>query len=77
MYVINDFNGEEVVEIFCCENKKCKKIINRRLALNKVIKKKGGEQNVKLKNRDAHFNNWIETKIIVIKNELFCATIYQ
>ena len=25
MYVINDLNGEEAVEIFCCENKKCKK----------------------------------------------------
>ena len=78
MYVINDFNGEEVVEKFCWEYKKCKKKkINRRLALNKVIKKKGGKQNVKLKNRDVHFNSWIETKIIVIKNELVCATIYR
>ena len=54
-----------------------KKKINRRLALNKVIKKKGGKQNLKLKNRDVHFNSWIETKIIVIKNELVCATIYR
>ena len=54
-----------------------KKKINRRLALNKVIKKKGGKQNVKLKNRDVHFNSWIETKIIKIKNELVCATIYR
>ena len=77
MYVINDLNGEEAVEIFCCENKKCKKKIDRRLALNKVIKKKGGKQNAKLKNCDAYFNSWIETKIIAMQNELFCATIYR
>ena len=53
------------------------KKIDRRLALNKVIKKKGGKQNVKLKNCDAYFNSWIETKIIAIQNELFCATIYR
>ena len=67
----------KLLKHFAVNIRNAKKKINRRLALNKVIKKKGGKQNVKLKNRDVHFNSWIETKIIVIKNELVCATIYR
>ena len=67
----------KLLKYFAVNIRNAKKKINRRLALNKVIKKKGGKQNVKLKNRDVHFNSWIETKIIVIKNELVCATIYR
>ena len=48
MYVINDLNGEEIVERFC--KKKCQEKINQSLELKKVIKKKGDKQNVKLKN---------------------------
>ena len=39
--------------------------------LKKLIKKKGDQQNVKLKDRDDYSNRWIETKVLAIQNELF------
>ena len=39
--------------------------------LKKLIKKKGDQQNVKLKDRDDYSNSWIETKVLAIQNELF------
>ena len=39
--------------------------------LKKLIKNKGDQQNVKLKDRDDYSNSWIETKVLAIQNELF------
>ena len=59
-YVINDLNGEEIIETFY--EKELHKIDQQEFRIEKVIKKKGNKLYVKGKGYDNSFNSWIDKK---------------
>ena len=62
-YVINDLNGEEIIETFY-ENE-LQKTSQKEFRIEKVIKRKGDKLYVKWKDYDSLFNSWIDKKGIV------------
>ena len=62
-YVINDLNGEEIIEIFY--EKELQKTNQKEFRIEKVLKKKGGKLHVKWKSYDNSFNSWIDKKDLV------------
>ena len=63
IYVINDFNGEEIVGTFY--EKELQKTNQKDFRIEKVIKRKGNELYVKWKGYDNPFNSWMDKKDIV------------
>ena len=59
-YVINDLNGEEIIGTF--SEKELKKINQKEIKTEKVIKKKGNKLYVKWKEYDNSLNTWIDKK---------------
>ena len=62
-YVINDWNGEEIVGTFY--EKELKKTNQQEFRIEKVIKKKEDKLYVKLKGYDSSFNSWIDKKDLI------------
>ena len=62
-YVINDFNGEEIIETFY--EKEFQKINQQEFRIEKVIKKKGNKLYVKWKGYDNSYNSWIDKKHLI------------
>ena len=62
-YVINDFNGEEIIGTFY--EKELQKTNQKELTIEKVIKRKGDKLYVKWKGYDNSFNSWIDKKDLV------------
>ena len=60
-YVINDLNGEEIIEVFMKKN--CKRLIKKNLEWIKYLKK-GDKLYVKWKGYDNSFNSWINKKYL-------------
>ena len=56
-YVINDLNGEEIVESFY--EKELQKTDQAKFRTEKVIKRKGNQLFVKRNGYDGSLNNWI------------------
>ena len=61
-YIINDFDGEEIIGIFY-EKELLK--TNQNIRIEKVLKKKGDKLHVKWKGYDNSFNSWIDKKDLV------------
>ena len=61
-YVINDLNGEEIIGTFY--EKELQKT-NKKIRIEKVIKRKGNTLYVKWKGYDNSFNHWTDKKDIV------------
>ena len=59
-YVINDLNGEQIIETFY--EKELQKANQEEFRIEKVIKKKGNKLYVKWKRYDNSFNSWIDKK---------------
>ena len=59
-YVINDLNGEEIVETFY--EKGLEKTNQKEFKIEKVVKRKGDKLCVKSKGLDNSFNSWINKK---------------
>ena len=59
-YVINDLNGEEIMERFY--EKALQKTSQEKFTIEKVLKTKGGKLYVKWKGYNNHFNSWIDKK---------------
>ena len=59
-YVINDLNGEKIIETFY--EKELRKTNQGEFKIEKVIKKKGNKLYVKWKGYDNSFNSWIGKK---------------
>ena len=59
-YIINDLNGEEIIEAFY--KKELQKTIQEEFRIEKVIKRKGDKLYVKWKGYDNSFNSWIDKK---------------
>ena len=62
-YVLNDLNGEEIIDAFY-ENE-LQKTDQKEFRIEKVLKKKGDKLHVKSKGYDNSFNSWIDKKDIV------------
>ena len=62
-YVINDLNGEEIIDTFY--GNELQKTDQNEFRIKKVIKKKGDKLYVKWKGYDNSFNSWIDKKDIV------------
>ena len=62
-YVINDLNGEEIIETFY--EKELQKTDQKKFRIEKVLKKKGDKLYVKWKGYNNSFNSWIDKKEIV------------
>ena len=62
-YVINDLNGEEIIDTFY-ENE-LQKTNQKEFRIEKVLKKKGDKLYVKWKGYDNSLNTWIDKKEIV------------
>ena len=62
-YVINDFNGEQIIGTFY--EKEFQKTNQQEFRIEKVIKKKGNKLYVKWKGYDSSFNSWIDKKDLV------------
>ena len=62
-YIINDFNGEEIIGTFY-ENE-LQKTNEEEFRIEKVIKKKGDKLYVKWKGYDSSFNSWNDKKDLV------------
>ena len=62
-YVINDFNGEEIIGTFY--EKELQKTNQKEFRIEKVLKKKGDKLHVKWKGYDNSFNSWIDKKDFV------------
>ena len=62
-YVINDLNGDEIVETFY--EKEPQKINQKEFRAEKVIKKKGDKLYVKWKDYNSSFNSWIDKKDLI------------
>ena len=62
-YVINDLNGEEIIDTFY-ENE-LQKTEKKEFRIEKVLKEKGDKLYVKWKSYDNSFNSWIDKKDIV------------
>ena len=63
IYVINDLNGEEIIETFY--EKELQKTNLQKLRIEKVIKRKGEKLYVKWKGYNNSFNSWIDKKDLV------------
>ena len=59
-YVINDFNGEKIVEMF--HKNELQKTNQKEFRIEKVINRKGDKLYVKWKGYDNLFNSWIDQK---------------
>ena len=59
-YVINDLNGEEIMETFY--EKELQNIDQQEFRIEKLIMKKGNKLYVKWKGYDNSFNSWIDKK---------------
>ena len=57
-YVINDLNGEEIIEAFY--EKELQNTNQQGFRIEKVIKRKGNKLYVKWKGYDNLFNSWID-----------------
>ena len=57
-YVINDLNGEEIIEAFY--EKELQNTNQQGFRIEKVIKRKGNQLYVKWKGYDNLFNSWID-----------------
>ena len=62
-YVINDLNGEEIIETFY--EKELQKTNQKEFRIEKALKKKGDKSYVKWKGYDNSFNSWIDKKDLV------------
>ena len=62
-YIINDLNGEEIMEVFTKKN--FRKRIKKNSESKKVIKRKGNKLYVKWKGYNNSFNSWIDKKDLV------------
>ena len=62
-YVINDLNGEEIIETFY--EKELQKTNQKEFRIEKVIRRKGDELYVKWKGCNNSFNSWIDKKDLV------------
>ena len=62
-YVINDLNGEEIIDTFY--EKELQGINQQEFRIEKVIKRKGDKLYVKWKGYNNSFNSWIDKKDIV------------
>ena len=62
-YVINDLNGEEITGSFY--KKELLKTNQEEFRIEKVVKRKGDQLNVKWKGHNYSFNSWINKKDIV------------
>ena len=61
-YVINDLNGEKIVETFC--EKDLQQTNQQEFSVEEVIKEKGDKLYTKWKGYISSFNNWIDKKDI-------------
>ena len=61
-YVINDLNGEEIVDTFY--ERKLQKTNRKELRVEKVLKRKGYNLYAKSKGYSNPFNSWIDKKDI-------------
>ena len=68
-YVINNLNGEEIIDTFY--EKELEKINQKGFRIEKILKRKGDKLHVKWKDYDNSFNSWIDKKDLVwlYKNE--------
>ena len=64
-YVINDLNGEEIIDTFY--EKRTKKTNQREFRIKKVIKRKGNKLYFKCKGYDNSFNSWIDKNESIYK----------
>ena len=62
-YVINDLNGEDIIETFF--EKQLKKTNQKEFRIGKVTKRKGDKLYVKWKGYDSLSNSWINKKDLV------------
>ena len=62
-YVINDLNGEKIIETFY--EKELKKTNRKEFRIEKAIKRKGNKLYVKWQEYDNSFNSWIDKKDVV------------
>ena len=62
-YVINDYNGEEIIGTF--QETQLQKTDQNEFRIEKVLKKKGDKLYVKWKGYDNSFYSWIDKKDIV------------
>ena len=62
-YVINDLNGEKIIETFY--EKELQKTNQKEFRIEKAIKRKGDKLFVKWKGYDNSFNSWIDKKDLV------------
>ena len=63
IFVINDLNGEEIIETFY--EKELQRTNQEEFRIEKVIKIKGDKLYVKWKGCDSSFNSWIHKKHLV------------
>ena len=59
-YVINDFNGDEIVGNFY--ESELQKANQKEFRIKKLIKRKGDKLYVKWKGYDNSFNSWVDKK---------------
>ena len=62
-FVINDLNGEEIIETFY--EKELQKTNQKEFRIEKVIKRKGDKLYVKWKGYDKSLNSWVAKKDLV------------
>ena len=62
-YVVNDLNGEEIIETL--HEKELQKSSQKEFRIEKVIKRKGDKLYVKWKGYGNSFNSWIDKKDLV------------
>ena len=62
-YVINDLNGEEIIETFY--EKELQKTNQKEFRIEKAIKRKGNKLYVKWQGYDNSFNSWIDKKDVL------------
>ena len=62
-YVINDLNGEEIIETFY--EKELQKTNQKEFRIEKVIKRTGNKLYVEWQGYDSSFNSWIDKKDVV------------
>ena len=62
-YVINNLNGEEIIDTFY--EKELQKTNQKEFRIEKILKRKGDKLHVKWKDYDNSFNSWIDKKDLV------------
>ena len=63
IFVINDLNGEEIIETFY--EKELQKTNQKEFRIEKVLKRKGDKLYVKWKRYDNSFDSWINKKDLI------------